>query len=634
MKKVFVFLALAALCALALPFGAAFAQKSGLNPSQRAADNGPAAASTDDRYIIKFRQFGRFAVDNVNARGGRVVRELPELSAVAAHLPAQALAAIQNDPNVEYVEADPRRYPMQTGSWSDQLISGTNETLPYGIQMVQADQVSDQYASNRKICIIDTGYKADHEDLMDTTSGHVTASANSGTGDPYNDGAGHGSHVAGTIAGLRNGTGVVGVLPSGTINLHIVKVFGDDGAWAYSSDLAAALQQCRDAGANVVSMSLGGLGGSVTEQNAFANAYNAGVLSIAAAGNDGNTGTNYPAGYSTVVSVAAVDNTEAHASFSNVNADVEIAGPGVNVLSTYPYKEISTLTVNGTTYAGHHVENAALGTSAGVTAALVDGGLCDTTGGGAWTGTVVLCQRGTISFYDKVHNVQLGGGSAAVIYNNLAEPLYATLGDGNSSTIPAIGLTQSDGQAALAQVGSTSTVLDYHDYTLNNVYENLSGTSMATPHVSAVAALVWSYNTSWTNAQIRNALNATAKDVGTAGRDTSFGYGIVQAKAALDYLNAPVQGPAAPTNLVVTATGNNYADLAWADNSTNESGFKVERCAGATCTNFAQIGTVAANSTSARNSGLSRRTTYRFRIRAYNATGDSAYSNIATGTTR
>ena len=89
-----------------------------------------------------------------------------------------------------------------------------------------------------------------------------------------------------------------------------MKVFGDDNlaggncGWTYSSTLIDALNQCTAAGANVVSMSLGGTFQSRTEDNAFANANRDGVLSIAAAGNGGNTRTSYPAGYSSVMSVA------------------------------------------------------------------------------------------------------------------------------------------------------------------------------------------------------------------------------------------------------------------------------------------------------------------------------------------
>ncbi|MCA1616878.1 MAG: S8 family serine peptidase, partial [Acidobacteria bacterium] len=271
--------------------------------------------------------------------------------------------------------------------------------------------MSDAGASNRKVCIIDSGYYLGHEDLP--TAPNVTGDNDSGTGNWYQDGSGHGTHVAGTIAGLGgNGKGVVGVLPGNTINLHIVRVFGDDGAWAYSSDLAAAVGKCRNAGANVISMSLGGSFSSGTEQTAFNNAYNAGVLSIAAAGNAGNTSTSYPAGYGSVVSVAAVDSSETVASFSQKNSDVEIAGPGVAVLSTVPYKETNTLTVGATTYSGNHIEFAARSES-GVSGDKADGGLCDATNS-AWSGKVVLCRRGTVSFFDKVRNVQNSGGVACV----------------------------------------------------------------------------------------------------------------------------------------------------------------------------------------------------------------------------
>jgi PKD repeat protein len=88
--------------------------------------------------------------------------------------------------------------------------------------------------------------------------------------------------------------------------------------------------------------------------------------------------------------------------------------------------------------------------------------------------------------------------------------------------------------------------------------------------------------------------------------------------------------PIAPSNLVATAVSKTQIDLAWTDNATNEDGFKIERCSGASCANFSQIATVGANVRNYSNSGLKRNTTYRFRVRAFNGTGDSAYSNIVT----
>jgi hypothetical protein len=89
----------------------------------------------------------------------------------------------------------------------------------------------------------------------------------------------------------------------------------------------------------------------------------------------------------------------------------------------------------------------------------------------------------------------------------------------------------------------------------------------------------------------------------------------------------------APTSLTATP-GAGKVDLKWADKSTNESGFHIERCEGSTCTNFAQIATVKANTISYRNTSLGARRTYRYRVRAYNSSGFSVYTNIAAATTK
>ena len=344
---------------------------------------------------------------------------LPSVNGFVVEVNQDQLTKLAESEDVEHVEVDPKRYLMA-------------ESTPYGIRMVQANRIADNMSGNRKVCIMDTGYTLNHPDLPSTGITGNDGYGSNNTGNWYNDGNGHGTHVAGTIAAIGgNGQGVVGVNPSGQLGLHIVKVFNDQGRWAYGSDLIKAIEQCESAGANITSMSLGGSGSSNAERNAFQQSYNRGMLHIAAAGNGGNSSLSYPASYNEVVSVAAVDSSENKASFSQYNSQVEIAAPGVSVKAT-------------------------------------------------WN---------------------------------------------------------------------------------NNGYKSISGTSMATPHVSGVAALVWSHYPQCTNKEIRNILNITAKDKGAAGKDTSYGYGIVQAKAAFDYIaqngcnGDPVVTPVA--NFTVSASGLN-----------------------------------------------------------------------------
>lgn len=501
------------------------------------------------RYIVKFNS-GRSVAGEaaVRAAGGQVLLVLGPQEAVAARIPAQAVTALSRNPNIEYIEDDVTREPYAT--WTNLPTSGS-EVKPYGIQMVQADQivVDPTVAASKKICIIDSGYYDGHEDLRDYGDG-VSAKLSdtggnglSGSGTWNIDSCGHGTHVAGTISAIAGGgspVGVVGADPEA--NLYIVKVFGDDIAdsgscgWTYSSTLVNALNVCVANGADVVSMSLGGTLKSRTEDRAFADAYNSGVLSVAAAGNAGNKTTSYPAGYSSVISVAAVDATETVASFSQKNRDVELAAPGVGVLSTLPWKETNTLTADGITWNGSWIEGAVRTAASGISGSFVDGGTCTTSGG--WSNAIVLCQRGDISFADKVANVVAGGGLAAVIYNNVVSDPSCGIFSGTlngTSTIPAIALSCADGAAALTHASGT-VVSTAPVYNTTGGYEAWDGTSMATPHVSAVAALIWACNPTATVAQVRDALDKTALDKGSVGRDTSYGFGIVQAAAALQRL--------------------------------------------------------------------------------------------------
>jgi len=480
--------------------------------------NSQAGLSGPGRYIIKYRSHVGLQSDKgvaaLRARGARVHLELGPQNAVAAELSESLLASLRGNPDIEYIEPDPVRVPLA-------------QQVPFGIDMVQAPLVWPRASNaNRKVCIIDSGLYVAHEDIQDgSVSGYPS--------DWNTDGCGHGTHVAGTIAGLNNDLGVVGVNPNG-INLYIVKLFGNDCGASFGSSIVDSLNRCKANGANVVSMSLGGQFSSTTERDAFQTAYNEGVLTIAAAGNAGNTSFSYPASYPSVMSVGAIDSNKQVASFSQKNSEVDIAAPGAGVLSTWPSKENSWVAVSGVNYVANGVDGSKRTTNTGVTAPLVDGGLCDTAG--SWSGKAVLCERGTVTFADKVKNAQNGGATSVIIYNNVAGPFRGGLGSGGSSTIAAVTLSQADGQFLKAnRLGTNATVVSQVIKPASG-YEYLDGTSMATPHVSGVAALIWSVNPSWTNAQIRQALQATAQDLGTAGRDNSYGYGLVQAKAALDYL--------------------------------------------------------------------------------------------------
>jgi serine protease len=484
-----------------------------------------AAGTPDpDRVWVKFKPGAKAQVQQaLQAAGARFHYTFDDLSAFAVSVPPKALNGISRNPNVEYVEPDVLRYPL-------------GEVQPYGIDMVQAPAVweSGSTGDGVTVCVIDSGIHAAHQDLSS-----IPMTGTASNGQSWNtDTCGHGTHVAGTIAARANDFGVVGV-NTGSISLHLVKVFdGPSCGWSYSSTLVNAAQDCQKKGAKVINMSLGGTFSSRTENRAFQDLYTKGVLSVAAAGNSGTTQKSYPASYDSVISVAAVDSKKALASFSQRNSQVELAAPGVGVLSTVPQVSATT-TVDSVSYIVSALEGTAQ--TMATQSALANGGRCTTAIANAFTGQIVLCERGDITFAEKVDNVFSSGGVGVIVYNNVSGGFSGTLGSGSHPDIPAVSMSQEDGQILLTKLG-TSTDVSTMPVNQGNGYAYYDGTSMATPHVAGVAALIWSADPSWTNAQIRDALDTTAEDLGAAGRDTSFGYGLVRAQKALDYLRGSSSG--------------------------------------------------------------------------------------------
>lgn len=470
-----------------------------------------------------------------------------------------------------------------------------------GISQTQSDQLADTDASNMTVCIIDSGYEQSNPDL---NANNAAGTNNSGTGNWYQAGGSHGTHVAGTIAAVNNAEGVVGIMPNTNVNLHIVKVFNESG-WGYSGDLSDAVDTCVNNGAKVVNMSLGGSGSSNTEKNALQAAADTGVLLIAASGNDGNSTMSYPASYDSVMAVGALDSNNQHAEFSQYTSQVEISAPGEAILSTVAGDgRLGYITVGSTTYGnddvvpqthyiqsgGNYVVSNTNGSANGVLASCTISGSsysCNDV-----SGNVCLAERNDNqkgSNYPEVNPAKAcadAGASAVIVYSNTDRPGLQNpfLVDANTDvTVPTVSVDRALGQQLMTQLGSNAsvTVNGSQDYAYYN------GTSMATPHVAGVAALVWSNNPNCSADDVRSTLKSTAVDLDVAGRDDKTGYGLVQAKAASDALANSCGGTTPPPT-----TGNTLENSVAKANlgSSSELSFTMEVPAGATNLSFDMTG--------------------------------------------
>jgi subtilisin family serine protease len=156
-------------------------------------------------------------------------------------------------------------------------------------------------------------------------------------------------------------------------------------------------------------------------------------------------------------------------------------------------------------------------------------------------------------------------------------------------------------------------------------YQYFQGTSMATPHVAGLAALIWSLDLGLTYDQIKQRiLNGVEVKSGLRGGILTGG--------RINAFNSVRDVPASPENVSATAVSNSRIDLSWSDNSYGEDGFKIERKTGAGGT-YAQIAVTAANTTSYADTGLNASTTYHYRVRASLGINNSDFSASTSATT-
>jgi len=385
--------------------------------STKPSDSSAAEEEPTHRIYVKYGTGKRSKIQKKLQQRSNEIRmhyDFKDMRTFVLTVTEKEMKELKKDPNVEAMVDDPKRWPLYIPESAKRhhrkLQNEEMQEVPYGIDMVQSEQAWEYGATGQgvKVCVVDTGVY-EHPDLTNV----------SGPNSPLafdQDGVGHGTHCAGTIAADNNEFGVVGVAPDAEI--ISVKVFSDDGLYAYSSGILSAARKCADLGANIISMSLGGPLPNVLEIFGYQSLLNQGIITVAAAGNFGNRLWSYPASYPKVISVAAIDQNKMKASFSQSNLQVDISAPGVDVLSTLPGK-----------------------------------GKCD------------ICE--SIGRYE---------------------------------------------------------------------YGTLSGTSMACPHVAGVLALLMSKFDA-TSQEYIDAIEQSAEDLGEDGKDREYGYGLVQAYQALEYLD-------------------------------------------------------------------------------------------------
>ena len=342
MKKIiFSVISIAAMFGLAL-----FVAQTNLSTAQ--------ASDASGRKIVVFQTGLNDAAKDeiVRYAGGVKLKNLDLIGAKAVYLPPKAEAALARQAGVLRIDDDVVVEALIRGGIAAKPTpTQPSEVLPWGVNRIDADLVWGTTTGDPiKVAIVDTGIDVKHPDLIDNLKGGVSAV---GYTSSYNDDNGHGTHVAGIAAAIDNEIGVIGVGPK--IDLYAVKVLNRRGS-GYLSDVIEGLDWAISNGMQVVNMSLGTASNVLLFQEAVQRVNAAGIVQVAAAGNNYGA-VIYPAAYSEVIAVSATDSSDAIASWSSRGPEIDLAAPGVSIYSTYKGQTYKTL--SGTSMAAPHVAGTA-----------------------------------------------------------------------------------------------------------------------------------------------------------------------------------------------------------------------------------------------------------------------------------
>ena len=347
----------------------------------------PGEEVANDEWIVRFHPGANAGALLAAYVPGSKSRALGRHNAHWVKVPPGLQSAILDDlanrADVIYIEPNRLRHadlavpndPNYSRQWA---LSNLEATAAWSVLPGRYLTAASAGTSRVKIAVLDTGIDCTHPDFRNaggtsadsilggqinfSSSQALVATTIANAACSWQDDNGHGTHVAGIIAAAtHNGLGVASLAYPAELLIYKVldaKGYGDD------ATIAQAILAAADAGAKVISMSLGGEGYSQSLQDAVRYARGQGALVVASAGNAASSKLNFPAGANGAIGVAATDSANARATFSNYGPSVDLAAPGVNVYSTYPTYAASSTTLNyaslsGTSMAAPYV--AALG---------------------------------------------------------------------------------------------------------------------------------------------------------------------------------------------------------------------------------------------------------------------------------
>ena len=490
-----------------------------------------------------------------------------------------------------------RSLPGVVAAYPDQIAHKSAESTPWGVTKIGGPTAwPTSTGAGVTVAVLDCGIHKTHEDIG---AARVTLEIDY-TGSAYgaDDRCNHGTHVAGTIgATTNNGIGVSAVAPGVTfINGKVM----DDSGSGFFSDIESGIAWAANNGAKVINMSLGAFIACPASTAAATNyAWSKGVVIVAAAGNDGQNGESAPANCPNVIGVAATDSLDQKASFSNYGKNVELAGPGVGILSTVnPDINAGVLyaSFNGTSMAAPHaagVAAAVWASSHGTSATAVRQRMYDTADKIAGTGA--NWQYGRLNMAAAVRPISPD-------FSLAASPASVTINAGASAT-SSVTVTRIDGLADVVTLTPTAP----------------SGLTV-TPASSTSSPVTFTIGSTLSTL----AGNYTVTVTGVSGVLSHVVTIAVTVSTVSTVPGAPVLGT--PTE------GNRTVTVNWAAPSNGGSpitGYRIYR--GRTSGGETLLTTVG-NVASYRDSQLTNGSTYYYRVAAVNAVGTGLQSNEVSAT--